>query len=491
MSKQSVFSADKMTATLMRRSFFDFVKEMWSTVNPGRKPVWNWHIEYLCNHLQANAERVFLNLPKLHDTLINVPPGTTKSTICSQMFPAWIWSRMPNAVIICGSYSESLALDHSRKTRIIIESDAYRRLFPDIKIGELENTAAKFTLETGGRRAAYGTGSGVTGVHADFIIVDDPISAQDANSDAERQKACIWMTETLSTRKKDKDVAHTCVVMQRLHEADPAGDMIARATNLDGEVVGLEWICLPAEDSDDVRPASARAFYVDGLLDPIRLSAATLEAQRNTLGQYGYAGQFEQRPSMREGSLFKNTMLQAGPQPRPEDFTEIVRHWDKAGTKGAGAWSVGALLGKHKNGKTWILDIKRGRWSTEERETHIVNVARIDRLEYGAKLVVSLEQEGGSGGKESVEATVGRLAGYTVVAEKPVGDKFTRALPFSVQYNYGNVYYPHNGRDPNWLRPMKDEFQSFPSGRYKDQVDACSGAFAQLHKPRRRCGGLW
>lgn len=499
--RTQIASVDKVTVALLQRSFFDFVQEFWPVVNPGRDPVWNWHIEYICNALQKNAERVFANLPKEHDTLINVPPGTTKSTICSQMFPAWIWTRMPHAVIIAASYSETLALEHSRKTKQIIESPRFQHLFPHIKISKAEDTAAKYTLTTGGRRASYGTGTGVTGTHADFIVVDDPISAQDANSDAERNAANIWFKETLSTRVKDKAVAHTTVVMQRLHEADVAGEMLSEAKDSEGNVKGLEWICLPGEDDgvggengdDCIHPPEVRKFYVEGLLDPIRLSRSILDGLLKKMGEFAYAGQIQQRPAPREGSLFKTVRLTYESRPRLEDLVGIVRHWDKAGTKGAGAYSVGVLMGQNRITKKFIvIDVLRAQWSTDEREINIRAAADIDASEY-PNCPVSLEQEGGSGGKESVEGTVKNLAGHMVVSERPTGDKYTRALPFSVQVNFGNVGIAvmGNGKPPPWARAYVAELNTFPGGRYKDQVDASSGAFAYLNRPRRRAGGLF
>src|SRR5690554_4113834 len=87
--------ADRLEADICRSSFTEFVKRFWGTVPGAGKLIWNWHLEVFCDELQALAERVFLNLPRLHDEVINVSPGTSKSTVCSILFPAWVWTRMP------------------------------------------------------------------------------------------------------------------------------------------------------------------------------------------------------------------------------------------------------------------------------------------------------------------------------------------------------------------------------------------------------------
>ena len=80
--------------------------------------------------LQEIAERVIRREPKKHDLIINVAPGTTKSTIVSQMFPAWVWTRFPQAQFVCGSYAADIATEHSTATRDIILSEKYQRTFP-------------------------------------------------------------------------------------------------------------------------------------------------------------------------------------------------------------------------------------------------------------------------------------------------------------------------------------------------------------------------
>jgi len=170
----------------------------------------------------------------------------------------------------------------------------------------------------------------------------------------------------------------------------------------------------------------------------------------------------------------------------PKRFVQKIRFWDKAGTEGGqGAFTVGLLMGKDEKGHFWVLDVVRGRWDSSERENIIHKTAQAD----GRDVIIGIEQEPGSGGKESAENTVRRLAGYRVRVDRPSGSassKELRADPYSVQVNNGNVYVV---RGP-WLTEYLSELSYFPHSKYKDQVDASSGAFNTLAKGKRRVGGM-
>lgn len=123
----------RLNALCCEDSFFEFVRQFWH-VNSSVIPVWNWHIKYLCREIQTVAERVFRDEPKEYDLIINVPPGSTKSTIASIMLPAWAWARMPSCQVICASYVASLSLKLSRQCRNIIRSPLYQRYWPHLAI---------------------------------------------------------------------------------------------------------------------------------------------------------------------------------------------------------------------------------------------------------------------------------------------------------------------------------------------------------------------
>lgn len=471
----------KLEASLCRRSFFDFVQRFWGVIIP-EEPVWNWHIEALCSVLQESAEGVFRGEPKKYDLVINIPPGTTKSTICSVMFPAWCWTRMATARTICASYSHDLALDLSRKSRDIIQSDRWLRLFGDIEIREDQNTKGHYVNTKGGDRYCTGTNGTVTGFHAHFIIIDDPIDPNRAMSEADLKTANRWVTETLKTRKVDKAVTVTILIMQRLHQNDPAAVILKKALD---NGYPIKHINLPAEikgtGRDVVRPRKWAKNYVEGLLDPVRLPRYVLRQLEIELGQFAYSGQMLQRPVPLGGGMFKIDRIRIEIPP-PLHTMRIVRFWDKAGTQDGGAYTAGVKMARDTQGRFWFLDVVRGQWESSARENTIKQTARIDSYQ----VKIGIEQEPGSGGKDSALASIKNLAGYVVIAERPTGDKVLRADPLSVQVNGENMFMAPG----NWNKALLEELQFFPFSTYKDQVDAASGAFLMLTRAKVRVGGL-
>lgn len=479
----TVVYEEDVLASICRDSFFEFVKEFWGIIVEDELII-NWHIKYLCAQLQKVAERVFEGRPKKWDLVINVPPGSSKSTICSQCFPAWVWTRMPGAKFICASYAHPVALKDSLKTRDIVQSEKYQRCFPGIALREDENTKGLFTNTQMGSRLAVSIGGAVTGYHAHFILVDDPINPEEAYSDAMLKTANRWMTTTLPTRKVDKRVTPLILIQQRLHQADPSGEMLARPTGR------VKHICLPGEATEHISPPALRKYYTRVehmgaerfLLDPIRLPADVLDDMLAEMGSYGFASQILQEPVPLGGGQFEVDKIVLVDE-LPFELIREVRAWDKAGTKDGGAYSVGLRMGRSADGRYGITDVRRKQWGSADREANIKKTAEDD----GDTIEVVIEVEGGSGGKESGENTVKNLAGFRTTAYHPTGDKETRAYHFSSMVGGGAVYCLKRA----WTKNFIDELRYFPNSKYKDQVDAASTAFNRLVKKKKKIGALW
>ena len=471
------FDEYELIASICRESLFEYVKEFWSDVI-AEEPVWNWHIKYLADELQYIAERVFKGQPKEYDLVINVPPGSTKSTLCSIMFPGWTWTRMPSARFLGGSYTSPLAMDLSRKNKDVVTSEKYRQAFPEVVLRADQRAKSHFVNTKGGSRYSFGVQGTVTGMHAHFIGIDDPLNPEKAISETELATANRVMSETLFTRKVDKSITPTILIMQRLHQNDPTQHVLDTYEN-------VKHICIPAEseDGENIKPAELVKYYTNGLMDPTRLSRQVLDENFKALGEFSYAGQFQQSPVPRGGAMFQPGRILVDTP--PSKWKQRIRYWDKAGSQGKGAFTAGVLMGRCLDDRYWILDVVRGQWAMDERESTIKHTAQSD----GKEIRVWVEQEPGSGGKDQASYTVKSLAGWNISADKVgggSGNKAMRAGPFAAQVNGGNVVMVQAG----WNKAYLDELRYFPVSKYKDQVDASSGAFNHLVKGEIRVGRI-
>jgi len=470
------------------RSLYEFVKYFWSEVSGDEfKP--NWHIEYLCKELEVIAERVAKKLPKEYDLVINIPPGMTKTIVCSIAFPAWCWTKWFWMRFITGGYSGALSLESAEYSRDLIRSERFKAIYPELEIKEDKDVKSNFKivkkdfhyvgrnprLINGGNRFSTSVGGTLTGFHGHIQIVDDPLDPNRAVSEVELKKANRWCDQTLSTRKTDKKVTPLILIMQRLHEDDPSGHLLKKKNKR------IRHICLPGEIThyrEFVSPPELVKMYQDGMLDLERLGPAELQEMEADLGQYGYAGQVGQNPVPPGGGMFQvDHFIVLNVMPSRTNIVQSVRYWDKAGSEGKGAWTVGVKMSKFQNGRFIIEDCRRGQWASHERE----NIIRETAVADGSEVRVVVEQEPGSGGKESAEGTIRNLAGFSAHADRPTGDKVYRADPYSVQVNSGNVLVVRG----DWNQVFIEEHRNFPFGTYKDQVDASSGAFNTLAGKRQ------
>ena len=417
------------------------------------------------------------------------PPQHGKSELVSVRLPAYWLGRRPDDPIILTSYAASLAEDKSRQARRIVESEEYQRLFFEVGTPRDSRSVGHWTIE--GRRGgmlAAGVGGPITGHGAALGIIDDPFENwEQAQSQTMRDKVWDWWKSTFRTRIWEHGVI--VLVMSRWHEDDLAGRLIGEQ--------GGEWtiIRLPAlaEAQDERDENNKRLKLAAGLGDalgrapgeplcPRRFSRNALDAIKRDVGSQVWGAEYQGVPRAPEGNRFKRAWF---------EIVEITpaqarraRYWDKAGSAGRGAYSAGVLIAE-AHGIYYIEDVVRGQWSALERETNIKQTAQLDQ----ARGLVEIwhEQEPGSGGKESAEATTRNLAGFVVHADRPTGDKDVRMEPFAAQAEAGNVKLVRGAWNQAWL----EEICAIPSGQYRDQGDATAGGFNKLALGGSGVGVTW
>jgi predicted phage terminase large subunit-like protein len=450
---------------LCGRSLSEFVRAAWPVLEPGTEYLPNWHIDYICEHLEAVTRGEITRL------LVNMPPRYMKSLTVSVFWPCWEWTGHPETRWMFASYSKDLSTKHSVDRRQVIQSGWYQdRWGQVVRLSDDANLKTEFMNDSRGVMLATSIGGTATGKGGDRVVVDDPHNPQQAESDVERKGAVTFFDRTLSNRLDNKRTGAIVVVMQRLHEEDVS----ARCLEL-----GYTHLKLPAEASGRTVvafPSGREVVREDGeLLWPAREGPAEIKQAKAAMGSYAYAGQYDQEPAPPGGGMIKSVWFE------PVDAAPVdaagVRYWDKAGTDGGGDFTCGVLMRRRHDGIFYICDVVRGQWSAHEREKRIRATAEQD----GRSVAIWVEQEPGSGGKESAANTVINLAGWNVHAEPVTGDKAVRARPFAAQAEAGNVRIV---RAP-WVADFNAECDLFPMGKHDDQVDAASGAFNKLALVKR------
>lgn len=412
---------------------------------------WDWpHIQYIIRTLDRFTKREFDRL------MIFLPPRHGKSESVTIRYPIWRMIQDPTLRVIVGAYNKQYATKFGRKSRQI----GSRTLAISDDRAAVEDWE---TLAGGGYRSV-GVGSGVTGHGADLIIIDDPIkSSEEADSDILRDRVWDWYRDDLYTRCEPK--AQIILIMTRWNVDDLAGRLIS-AQNDD---LGDKWeiISLPAiaeEDDPLGRPEGAA-------LCPDRFDEGALKRIEKILGRRSFVSLYQQRPIPKEGNFFQYDWFQTLSE-IDDVIEQRIRFWDKASTPNGGDRTAGVRMSKGKSGIYYVEDVVLGQWDAGKRERVMKDTAQRD----GPQTRIWIEQEPGSGGKDSALYSIRNLAGFAARAVRSSGDKEIRADPFAAQCEAGNVKLIR-GR---WNHEYLEELCSFPNGKHDDQVDASSGAFARL-----------
>ncbi|RJQ26417.1 hypothetical protein C4577_03635 [Candidatus Parcubacteria bacterium] len=412
--------------------------------------------------------------------MISIPPQHGKSELASVRMPAfWLGKRPDDPIILC-SYGASLAESKSRQARQVVESREYNLLFQGASTRKDSRSISEWQINQGrGYLVAAGVSGPITGKGCMLGIIDDPLKDwQEAQSQTIRDACWDWYRTTFLTRVWEAGAI--IVIQTRWHEDDLAGRLIKEQPGK-WEVLRLPAIAETQNERDENDEfLGLSRGNVDPLgrspgdpLCPRRYSLEALESLRNAVGPSGFAALYQGVPRATEGNQFHRNWFQLTESVPYE--AKRVRAWDKAGTKGEGDYTVGALVAMHE-GKFYVEDIVRGRWLAGERDKIMRTTAEQDATRYKNKVVIWVEQEPGSGGKDSAQSSIQLLAGFPVYVDKVSGPKEVRANPFAAQGFAMNVYMK---RGP-WNTDLLNEFLAFPNGKHDDIVDAVCMAFNKL-----------
>lgn len=313
------------------KSLAEFTRQAWHVIEPGAPLTWNWHLDVLCAYLEA----FFSN--RLKRLILNVPPGTMKSVLVSVMGPAWKWTMTPGARIINLTNEIGLATRDSLRMRQIVASDWYQaRWGHKFKLAKDQGEKLYFANSKQGFRQGLGIGANLTGKRGSFLVLDDPLDAKKAFSDLQCQTVNDTYDQAVSSRLNNPATDGICLIMQRLRTNDLTGHLMAKKAT--------KWtvvrIPMEAEDEpgyDPVRDLGPEYAHLADprkpgeLLFPQRFTPDVVAALKEDLGEYGVAGQLQQRPSPLSGGILKAGWWRVWPDDKPlPHVLHTFASWDTA-----------------------------------------------------------------------------------------------------------------------------------------------------------------
>lgn len=458
----------------------DFVREAWPIVEP-KALVWERHMDEVCRHLEAVTAFVlgdvapafleFLDSPEdaFRHLIINVPPGTSKSSIVSVIWPAWVWSIHAPAKFLSGSYSAHVSRRDALRSRLLVESDWYVERWGNLKPegDSIPWTASLYVNTKGGLRYSTSVGGQITGFHGDFLIVDDPIKPLDADavSGVALTECLTWWNVTMSTRQTNPEKTARVIIMQRLHEADLAGEMAK---------TGLyEHLRLPMrfEESDPCRTKIGGDWRTEEgeLLAPARYPAHAVRELEKVLGPMGTASQLQQSPSPAGGAIFHREWMVHRWKVLPAGLY-LIQSWDCRFKEesDSGDWVVGQVWGI-KGGQIFLVDQIRGRMGFTATVQAIKDLSR----RWPAARLKLIENK--ANGPAVVSSLKKQIPGLILV--EPEGGKIARANAVTGLWEAGDVLLPE---DAPWVGDFVEEHAKFPKAKHDDQVDAGTQALLRL-----------
>lgn len=464
-------------ASRARADLGEFIRQSWVVLEPATPLEWNWHHEAMCLHVQAQFEDWIKHQQdpaykqRFQNLLINVPPGTMKSRIVSVCAPAWMWLRWPQWRAIFLSSNPRVALRDSMYCRDLVTSDWYRETFaPDWELAPDQDAKSLFKNTVGGFRQAMGFSARITGDRADALIWDDPHDAVEVVSDVKREFVIDRWDNAISNRVNDARSSLRMGIMQRLHEHDLAGHVLAKG--------GWEHLCLPMEKEEKpaCRCPSCQAGQtligwsdprteVGEVLHPVRFTPEVLDGERARFGPGGYAGQMQQNPIPSSGGMVKITWFGRYDYPageKPADAQLIVLSFDTASKA------------KELN-DPWVCTV----WAVTPSWIDIIHVFA-KRMEYpeGKRTAIALCDtwrpnavliEDKSSGQQLIQEM--RLeTNHPIIAIEPHGDKVTRMSLETPIMAAGKVRLPKRA---DWLFDFEYKLGRFPQIG-KDEGDSVS-----------------
>jgi predicted phage terminase large subunit-like protein len=468
-------------------NLYEFVQQAWPVVEPGVPFIPSWHIEVICEHLEA------ITAGEIRKLLINIPPRHSKSTIVSVMWPMWEWLVRPQEKYLCASYSGTLSIRDNLKARRLVQSPWYQERWGHMfALAGDQNAKQRFENDHTGYRIATSVGGTATGEGGSRLVLDDPHSAQEAQSDAMRESALEWFDVVWSTRLNDPKRDAMVTVMQRLHDRDVSGHILH-------DIGGWEHLCIPAEWDGQSRRTALGPYdprkTKGELICPERFGEKQITELKQLLGAYGSAGQLQQDPTPAEGGILKVKHFQLWPKDQPlPQFEFILQSYDTAFTEkttgdptGCEVWGVFTHRGARQ---AMLIDAWDEHLSYPELRERVI---REWNTAYGGTTVKDGLRTARRPDRILVEAKASgqsllqdlRLARVPAVGYNPgLADKVSRAHQAAPTLELGLLWVPESAKNPgqpvSWAAAFLKQLAKFPVAEHDEYVDCFAQAIIYL-----------
>lgn len=478
-------------------SLLAFVQYVWPVVEPATRLVLGKPLEAICEHLEAVTRGEIQKLG------INVPPGSMKSLLVDVLWPAWEWTKRPSLRYVAFSYSAGLTQRDNRKFMSVCSSPRYQKLWGDkvklLKVGEelVTNTAT-------GSKLASSVGGVGTGERGDRILADDLHNVKEAESQTVRRDTVEWFSIAMSNRLNDLRESAIVLVMQRVHEEDVSGFIMAQG-------LPYEWLILPCEYEPDRKYTNGIGWTdwrtVEGeSYWPERVPQSSIKDIKRTfnLSPYAYAGQYQQRPEPKGGAIILREWWQPWTAKVYPIFDYIVASIDPAyGEKQENDFSAITIWGvfNRQLERPAIGDARLGILRRTEME-NVPSVILIHAWQGRVPLHELLETTVKMCRKQKVDRILieAKASGMSLRQELArlyssedwgvhlinpgAQDKVARAHSISHLFSEGMIYAPKSQDDPemwmDWADTVISQAAIFPRSAHDDLVDSTTQALRHL-----------
>ena len=454
---------------ILRSDLASFIKRSFNIINPSVKLLDNWHIDLIADYLTLATKGEIKRL------IINMPPRALKSLSISIAWPAWLLGHDPSQRIIAASYSQTLSIRHAMDCKLLIASEWYKRLFPNMRISKSMNQKHKFLTTKNGFRFATSIAGTLTGDGGDFLIIDDPHKPNEIHSAKLRSKTIEWFEQTFATRLNNPRKGVIILVMQRLHPNDLSGHLLQQSQI-------WHHLNLPATAQNRItyyfkstKPLTLCKLTTSGykvqpnqLLHPKQLDHAKLKQLKQQIGNDNFAAQYMQSPVTNKiGMLSRKVIVHYSKLPAKPAF--ILQSWDTAIMVNKNSdFSVCSTWFVYQE-QYYLVDILHQRLAYPQLKNHAIMLEQqyhphqilIEDKASGHSLIQDLKHQGM----------------LNIVPQKVKTDKLTRFAATIPLFETGTILLPKHAE---WLEVIINELIEFPNSQHDDIVDSISHAINYL-----------